>query len=102
VVVDLAAGPLGGNVAGSVPDTTVVTPHGVTVIGAAHLPATVPQAASTAYSRNLCALLPVLLRDGVVTVDPADDIQAGVIVTHDGQVVQPRVRDALNHREAGS
>jgi NAD(P) transhydrogenase subunit alpha len=102
VVVDLAAGPLGGNVAGSVPDTTVVTPHGVTVIGAAHLPATVPQAASTAYSRNLCALLPVLLRDGVVTVDPADDIQAGVVVTHDGQVVQPRVRDALNHREAGS
>jgi NAD(P) transhydrogenase subunit alpha len=102
VVVDLAAGPLGGNVAGSVPDRTVVTPHGVTVIGAAHLPATVPQAASTAYSRNLCALLPALLRDGAVTVDPADDIQAGVVVTHDGQIVQPAVRAALDNREAGS
>ncbi|MCA2211904.1 NAD(P) transhydrogenase subunit alpha [Jidongwangia harbinensis] len=102
VVVDLAAGPLGGNVAGSVPDQTVVTAHGVTLIGAAHLPATVPQAASTAYSRNVCALLPALLRDGVITVDPADDIQAGVVVTHDGQIVQPAVRTALDNREAGS
>jgi NAD(P) transhydrogenase subunit alpha len=102
VVVDLAAGPYGGNIAGSVPDTTVVTPGGVTVIGAGRLPATVPQAASTAYSRNLCALLPVLLRDGVVTVDLADDVQAGVVVTHDGQVVQPRVRDALATSEEES
>ncbi|MDT7709562.1 MAG: H+-translocating transhydrogenase subunit alpha [Pseudonocardiales bacterium] len=33
VVVDTAVGPLGGNVAGSVP-TTVVLPGGVTVVGA--------------------------------------------------------------------
>jgi hypothetical protein len=34
VVVDTAVGPLGGNVAGSVPATTVVLPGGVTVVGA--------------------------------------------------------------------
>jgi NAD(P) transhydrogenase subunit alpha len=101
VVVDLAAGPLGGNVAGSVPGGTVVTAGGVTVIGAGELAATVPAAASTAYARNVCALLPVLLRDGVVAVDLDDDIQAAVVVTHDGDIVHPRVRAALGE-ETGS
>ena len=57
VVVDLAAGPLGGNVALSQPDTTVETGNGVTVIGAGNLPAEMPIAASTAYARNVAALL---------------------------------------------
>ena len=35
VVVDMGSGPLGGNVAGSVPDQTVVTGNGITIIGAA-------------------------------------------------------------------
>ncbi len=101
VLVDLAAGPRGGNVAGSVPGETIVTAGGVTVVGAGDLAATVPQAASTAYARNLCALLPVLLRDGVVTIDLDDEIQAAVVVTHDGDIVHPRVRAALDE-ETGS
>ncbi|MDX7997592.1 NAD(P)(+) transhydrogenase (Re/Si-specific) subunit alpha, partial [Bacillus subtilis] len=56
VVVDLAAGPLGGNVDGSVPDKTIVTSEGVTVLGAGRLPSSMPQAASTAYARNVLAL----------------------------------------------
>jgi NAD(P) transhydrogenase subunit alpha len=96
VVVDLAAGPLGGNVAGSVPGETVVSAGGVTVVGAGDLATTVPQAASTAYARNLCALLAVLIRDGVVTVDLDDEIQAAVVVTQDGDIVHPRVRAALD------
>ena len=99
VVVDLAAGALGGNVAGSRPETTVVTANGVTVIGAGNLPATVPQAASTAYSRNVCALLSCLIRDGVPVIDLADEIQAGVVVTHDGRIVHPQVRAALDERK---
>ncbi|MFI7542174.1 NAD(P) transhydrogenase subunit alpha [Actinoplanes sp. NPDC049599] len=101
VVVDLAAGALGGNVAGSEPGGTVVTGRGVTLIGAADLAATVPAAASTAYARNLCALLPGLLRDGVVTVDLDDEIQAAVVVTHDGDIVNPRARAAAEE-ESGS
>ncbi len=73
----------------------------MTVIGAGELAATVPAAASTAYARNVCALLPVLLRDGVVAVDLDDDIQAAVVVTHDGDIVHPRVRAALGE-ETGS
>ena len=99
VVVDLAASEHGGNVAGSQPDATVVTPKGVTIIGAGNLAATVPQAASTAYSRNICALLGHLIRDEAFTVDLADEIQAGVVVTHDGQVVHPQVRATLEKEE---
>lgn len=96
VVVDLAASDLGGNVAGSVPDTTVVTDGGVTVVGAGNLAASVPRAASTAYARNVVALLSHLVQDGRPVLDPADEITAGVLVTHDGEVVHPAVRALLN------
>ncbi|MGA5298290.1 NAD(P) transhydrogenase subunit alpha [Nucisporomicrobium flavum] len=96
VVVDAASGPLGGNVAGSEPGRTVVSARGVTVVGAADLPARVPKAASTAYSRNLCALLAGLIRDGAVTVDPDDEIHAAVVVARDGEVVHPAVRAATS------
>jgi NAD(P) transhydrogenase subunit alpha len=99
VVVDLAAGPLGGNVAGSVPGGTEVTAHGVTVIGAAELAASVPQAASTAYSRNVAALLAALFSDGRPVLDRADEIVAGLLVTYDGEVVHPQVRAALHERK---
>jgi NAD(P) transhydrogenase subunit alpha len=95
VVVDLAASPLGGNVAGSQPGRTVVTDNGVTVIGADNLPAAMPTAASTAYSRNISALLLHLVRDGALAIDPADEIQAGVLVTHGGAVVHPAVTRLL-------
>jgi NAD(P) transhydrogenase subunit alpha len=89
VVVDLASGPLGGNVAGSVPDTTTVTSGGVTVIGAGALPSQVPRAASSAYSRNVTALLGYLARDGELHVDLEDEVQSGLVVTYDGLVLHP-------------
>ena len=88
VLVDMGASALGGNVAGSQPGTTIVTDEGVTVIGADNLPATVPTAASNAYSRNISAVLLHMVRDGALTVDLDDEIQAGVVITHDGKVVQ--------------
>ena len=96
VVVDLAASDLGGNVVGSVPERTVVTDAGVTVVGADNLAAAVPRAASTAYARNVVALLSHLVMDGRIVFDPADEITAGVLVTHDGEVVHPAVRELLN------
>ena len=102
VVVDLAAGPLGGNVDGSVPDKTIVTSEGVTVLGAGHLPSSMPQAASTAYARNVLALLAVLMPGGAVAPpDLGDEIQAGVLVTHGGVLVHPQVRAALEALDAG-
>ena len=91
VLVDLAASSLGGNVEGSVADQTVLTGDGVRIVGAGGLPAQVPTAASTAYSHNIVALLAELVRDGALTIDLADEIQAGVVITHQGTVVHPAV-----------
>ncbi|HWG01376.1 MAG TPA: NAD(P) transhydrogenase subunit alpha [Trebonia sp.] len=95
VIVDMGASALGGNVSGSVPGETVVTGGGVTIIGAANLPATVPTASSSAYSRNISALLLHMVPDGALRVDLEDEIQAGVIVAHDGAVVHPAVAKLL-------
>jgi NAD(P) transhydrogenase subunit alpha len=91
VVVDMASGPQGGNVEGSEPGVEIVTDNGVTVIGAANLPATVPTAASDALSQNMLAAMSLLVRDGEVAVDPSDEVHAAVVVTHQGQVVQAAI-----------
>jgi NAD(P) transhydrogenase subunit alpha len=95
VIVDMGASALGGNVTGSRPGETVVTGHGVRIIGADNLPATVPTASSNAYSRNISALLLHMTSDGALTIDTADEIQAGVVITHDGRVVNQAVSRLL-------
>jgi NAD(P) transhydrogenase subunit alpha len=87
VVVDLAAGPLGGNVALSEPGRTIVTDNGVSIVGAPNLAREMATAASAAYSRNVAALLRYLRPDSVVRFDPADEIHTGVFVTWNGEVL---------------
>jgi NAD(P) transhydrogenase subunit alpha len=89
VIVDMGASSLGGNVAGSRPDETVVTENGVTVIGAGALASSVPTAASNAYSRNISALLLHMTKDGALAIDLSDEIQAGVVVAVQGKIVHP-------------
>jgi NAD(P) transhydrogenase subunit alpha len=91
VIVDLAAGALGGNVAGSVPDRTVIVADGVTIIGAGNLPSAMAPGASAAYARNVAALTAHLLRDGAPAIDLDDEILKAVVVTHGGAIVNPAV-----------
>jgi len=101
VIVDIAASTLGGNVTGSVPGETTVTGNGVTIVGAENLAATVPTAASNAYSRNISAVLLHLTRDGALAIDTGDEIQAGVVIAHDGRVVHEGVAGLLKAFEGG-
>src|SRR6202453_4553652 len=98
VIVDMGASPLGGNVSGSRPGETVVTDNGITIIGADNLPASMPTAASAAYLRNIATLLEYLTADGALAIDTSDEIQAGVVITHDGRVVQESVAALLGAR----
>jgi H+-translocating NAD(P) transhydrogenase subunit alpha len=102
VIVDMGSSPLGGNVTGSRPGQIVVTDNGVTIIGADNLPATMPTAASNAYSRNVSSLLEYMTKDGVLVIDPSDEIQAGVVITHDGKVVNEAVAGLLASTEGGA
>ena len=101
VVVDLAASPLGGNVAGSKPGEHTLTGNGVMVIGADDLPSTMPTGASAAFSRNISALLLHMLTEGRLIINTNDEIQAGVVITHGGVVVHPAVQMNLNARDSG-
>jgi NAD(P) transhydrogenase subunit alpha len=67
----------------------------VTVIGAGSLPAQMPIAASTAYARNVAATLGEFVRDGALTIDPGDELQAAIVVAHDGKVRNAAVRALL-------
>src|SRR5580693_2547542 len=95
VIVDMGASALGGNVTGSRPGETVVTGNGVTIVGAENLAATVPTAASNAYSRNISALLLHLTANGALAIDTSDEIQAGVVIAYDGKVVHKGVASLL-------
>jgi H+-translocating NAD(P) transhydrogenase subunit alpha len=101
VVVDMGSGPLGGNVAGSVPDQTIVTGNGVTVIGAGNLAASVPAASSAFLARNIATLLLYMVKDGELAIDPGDEIQAGVVITHEGTVIHPATAALLAKSQPG-
>jgi NAD(P) transhydrogenase subunit alpha len=96
VVVDLAASALGGNVEGSRPGQTDVTANGVTVIGAPNLASALATGASTAYARNISAVLAHLVTDGTLTIDLDDEIQQGIVITHGGRVVQAATAGLLD------
>ncbi len=102
VVVDMGSGPLGGNVAGSVPGETIVTGNGVTVIGAGNLAASVPGASSAFLARNIATLLLYMVKDGALALDPSDEIQAGVVITHDGAVIHPATAALLAESVPGA
>ncbi len=89
VILDMAASPLGGNCELSKAGQMVVTDGDVTILAPENLPATLPISASQFYARNLQALLLHLVKDGQLAIDPAEEVTAGVLITHGGKVVQP-------------
>ena len=84
VVVDLAVAQ-GGNCADTVPGQTVDR-KGVKLIGGNDLPCSVPNHASALYARNLVALLEPTLKDGVLSLDPEDELIAGCLIAQDGSI----------------
>ncbi len=93
VIVDLAA-ERSGNCELTRPDETVVE-HGVTIIGPVNLASTVPYHASQMYARNLTAFFLHLAKSGAVEVNLEDEITRETLLTRGGEVVHPRVREAL-------
>jgi H+-translocating NAD(P) transhydrogenase subunit alpha len=93
VVVDLAA-ERGGNCELTQPGKTI-RHNGVTIVGDDNLVAGVAYHASQMYANNVARFLKHLTRDGKVTMDLNDEITHQTLVTHQGEVVHPRVRQVL-------
>ncbi len=83
VVVDLA-GETGGNCELTEPGEVVVK-HDVTIASPLNLPATMPEHASELYSKNITALLDLLLTDGELAPDFNDQVIAESCVTKRGE-----------------
>ncbi|MCH8146446.1 MAG: hypothetical protein IH987_00410 [Planctomycetes bacterium] len=93
VIVDLAA-ERGGNCELTELDKTVVK-HGVTILGPADLPSTVPFHASQMFAKNCTNFLKELTKDGQLAIDMENEIHAGTLLTRDGEVMHPQIRELL-------
>ena len=93
VIVDVAAD-AGGNCALTKPGEVVVV-HGVTIVGTKNLPATMPLDASRLYSRNVLALLDVIVKDGSLNLDRSDEIVRDTLLTQDGEILHEPTKAAL-------
>jgi H+-translocating NAD(P) transhydrogenase subunit alpha len=94
VVVDLAAA-TGGNVEGTVAGREVTTDNGVRIVGLHPLPASVARDASLMYAANLVHLIEHAWQDGVLRSPSEDGIVDAVLLTDDGAVRNPHVRERL-------
>jgi NAD(P) transhydrogenase subunit alpha len=93
VIVDIAA-EQGGNCELTRAGETVLH-AGVKVMGPVNLPATLPFHASEMYSRNLFNLLKPALPKGELAIDWKDEVFAGAVLTHDGQIKHEATRKAV-------
>jgi NAD(P) transhydrogenase subunit alpha len=93
VIVDLAV-EQGGNCPLSEAGKNV-RKHGVLIIGHRNLPATLPADASMMYSRNVLALIGDIVKKGELTLDLADEIMKGALLTYGGKVIHPGIAGQL-------
>jgi NAD(P) transhydrogenase subunit alpha len=100
VVVDLAV-ESGGNCEHSQPGEVVVF-EGVRIVGAANVPATVPLHASELYARNVLNLVNLFVakenkedEEARVARDFEDEVLAGCLLTHGGEVRHGPTAEAL-------
>ncbi len=96
VIVDLAA-ERGGNCELTVAGETAVR-DGVTIIGSTNLPSDVPYHASQMFAKNVMTFLLHLVKDGAPRIDMEDQITRDTLITRDGEIVHPRVQEALAAR----
>ncbi|HET7308515.1 MAG TPA: Re/Si-specific NAD(P)(+) transhydrogenase subunit alpha [Actinomycetota bacterium] len=94
IIVDCAA-ERGGNCELTRADETVVTDNRVTILAPTNLPSTLPRDASLMFSKNVAALLGLIVKDGRLALDEEDEIVRGALVTKGGEIVNRRVREVL-------
>jgi NAD(P) transhydrogenase subunit alpha len=93
VIVDLAAEE-GGNCELTEPGK-IVQKHGVTLIGIANIPGTVPTDASAVYAKNVYNVIKQLFpKEAELDLDFADEINDGAVILHAGGCRSEKVREA--------
>jgi NAD(P) transhydrogenase subunit alpha len=97
VIVDLAA-ERGGNCDLTKQGETVVA-HEVTILGPENVPSDLAHHASQMFGKNMQTLLELILDDGSINLNFDDEIIAGTVVSHQGDVPHPHMRKLLGLSE---
>jgi NAD(P) transhydrogenase subunit alpha len=100
IIIDLAA-ERGGNCELTRAGERVMA-HGVTILGPINLASTVPYHASQMYAKNITTFLAHLVKDNAVQTGADDEIVRETLVTRGGEIVNPRVREALGLQPAAA
>ena len=98
VIVDIAA-ETGGNCELTKAGETV-RHNGVSIVGPVNIPSTLATHASAMYARNLLNFLQPAIKDEQLAIDWNDEVFAGAVLTHDGEIRHEPTAKAI--KEASS
>jgi H+-translocating NAD(P) transhydrogenase subunit alpha len=96
VVVDVLA-EQGGNCELTSPGNTI-NHRGVIIVGPINIPSSMAIHASEMYARNLINLLGLIIKDGNIAMDFNDEIIAGSLVTHGGEIKNQSVMKLIGDK----
>jgi NAD(P) transhydrogenase subunit alpha len=94
VIVDLSAEG-GGNCEDTQPGQTIEVGQ-VTIVAPLNVPSLLGEDASKLYSKNLYNLLALMLKDNIIVIDWTDEILAGTVITHAGEIKNPSKKRAAH------
>jgi NAD(P) transhydrogenase subunit alpha len=95
VIIDIAAA-TGGNTPFT-KDNETVKYNGVSIVGSGNLPATMPSDASKLYGKNILNFLQLIInKEGQINLNWNDDLVKGSCITHNGEIVNERVRTFIS------
>jgi NAD(P) transhydrogenase subunit alpha len=101
IIIDLAASS-GGNCELTQNDKTVVE-HGVKIFGNSNYPSSMPIDASRMYGKNLINFLALIIdKEGNLNLNFDDEVVQGACITHDRQIINPRVKSIVEPQESKS
>jgi NAD(P) transhydrogenase subunit alpha len=102
VIVDLSAEG-GGNCEDTTPGHTTEV-GGVTIVAPLNVPSLLGKDASELYAKNQYALLALMMKDNIITIDWTDEVIAKTALTHDGKLCDAEAKpdDAAKAKAAPS
>jgi len=72
--------------------------HGVLILGPVEIPRSMPLDASVVYSRNVLELFKLMVKEGELEVDIEDEVIAGSLLTHAGDIKHHPTAEKLQEK----
>ena len=98
VLIDLAANAKygRGNCESTKPGEAIKTENGATIVGYENLAGMLPSNASQVYANNMLSFCKLFIEEGNLNLNMEDDLIQGTMITHDGNIVNDIVANAVN------